>query len=62
MLQAPAVLVSPWLKRFADRYGYAGHALARALTIAWFYFTSIFFFRGVERIFPIVYASQPWLP
>jgi D-alanyl-lipoteichoic acid acyltransferase DltB (MBOAT superfamily) len=62
MLQAPAVIASPSLKRFADRYGAAGQALVRMLTIAWFFFTSIFFFRGVERVFPIVYASQPWLP
>jgi hypothetical protein len=62
MLQAPAVIASPSLKRFAERYGAAGQALVRMLTIAWFFFTSIFFFRGVERVFPIVYASQPWLP
>jgi hypothetical protein len=62
MLQAPAVIASPWLKRHADRLGIIGHATVRVLTIVWFYATSIFFFRGVERIFPIVYASQPWLP
>lgn len=62
MLQAPAVLASPWLKRQADRLGVVGHAMVRALTIVWFYATSLFFFRGVERVFPIVYASQPWLP
>jgi hypothetical protein len=50
------------LKAFADRYGRAGRAVVRLATISWFYFTSIFFFRGVERIFPIMYASQPWLP
>jgi hypothetical protein len=62
ILQAPAVIASPWLKRQADRYGHIGHATVRALTIGWFVVTSIFFFRGVDRIFPITYASEPWLP
>jgi hypothetical protein len=62
MLQAPAVIASPWLKRIADRYGNAGHGVVRTLTIVWFYFTSMLFFRGMDRIFPIVYASEPWLP
>jgi hypothetical protein len=61
-LQIPAVLVSPGLKRFADRYGTTGRWLARSLTIVWFYFTSMLFFRGVARVFPFSYASQPWLP
>lgn len=61
-LQAPAVIASPWLKRQADRYGLIGRAAARTFTIGWFVLTSIFFFRGVERIFPITYASKPWLP
>lgn len=59
MLQAPAVLASPWLKRQADRYGHIGHAAVRVLTIVWFVVTSIFFFRGVDRVFPITYASEP---
>src|SRR4029079_19502710 len=40
ILQAPAVLCSPYLKRLADRYGIAGRTLVRSLTILWFYFTS----------------------
>jgi hypothetical protein len=62
MLQAPAVIASPALKRFADRHGIVGRELVRLLTIIWFYFTSMLFFRGVERVFPVMYASQPWLP
>jgi hypothetical protein len=24
--------------------------------------TALFFFRGVERVFPFIYTSEPWLP
>ena len=62
LLQAPAVLCSRWLERLANRGGPLGSALARGLTIIWMATTSILFFHGVDRVFPFVYASEPWLP
>jgi hypothetical protein len=61
-LQAPAIMVSYRLERWTRRYGLWGDALTRAATILWFYFSSMLFFRGVERVFPIMYASESWLP
>jgi hypothetical protein len=62
LIQAPAVMVSPALDRLSRAWGSAGAALAHAATILWVGSTSIFFFEGVERIFPFMYASNPWLP
>ena len=42
-----------WPRRHRDR-SRVHHPLGRL--------TSIFFFDGVDRIFPFVYASEPWLP
>lgn len=56
-LQAPAVLVSPVLERFARTRGLGGTVVAHTLTILWFYATSILFFRGVQRVFPFLYAT-----
>jgi hypothetical protein len=39
-----------------------GGAAVRIVTAFWMYATSILFFHGVDRIFPFVYASDPWLP
>jgi len=61
MLQAPAVLLSAPLERLGRRGALAGKLLAHGLTLTWFYFTSIFFFHAVERIFPFMYASEPVL-
>ena len=58
MLQAPAVLISPSLERFARRTGVVGDAAVRITTVFWMYATSILFFHGVNRIFPFVYASD----
>jgi hypothetical protein len=62
MLQAPAVAVSGCLQPTIDRSGPALRTVSRCITILWFYFTSVFFFEGVNRIFPFVYGAQPWLP
>lgn len=62
ILQAPAILASRPLERAARQGGIGTKTFAHALTIAWFAITSIFFFHGVNRIFPVVYASEPWLP
>lgn len=62
MLQAPAVLASRPLHRFAVTHGVGGTLLARTLTVTWLGATSIFFFHGVSRVFPFLYASKPWLP
>lgn len=60
-LQAPAVLASIPLERLARRSAAAAVA-ARAFTILWMATTSLLFFHGVDRVFPFVYASDPWLP
>jgi D-alanyl-lipoteichoic acid acyltransferase DltB (MBOAT superfamily) len=62
ILQAPAVAVSGRLQPRIDRAGLAVRTLALGITVLWFYFTSVFFFEGVNRIFPFVYGTQPWLP
>lgn len=62
ILQAPAVAVSGWFQPMIDRAGPALRTVARCVTILWFYVTSVFFFEGVNRIFPFVYGARPWLP
>lgn len=55
-LQAPAVLLSPALERFARRGGLARKFIAHGVTILWFYVTSMLFFHGVQRVFPFLYV------
>jgi len=62
MLQAPAVLASRRLHRLAARGGTVGKSVARFMTFTWLFVTSMFFFHGVNRVFPFFYASEPWLP
>jgi len=62
LLQIPAVLLSPGLERFAKRRGPVGVVAAHAATILWMTASSVFFFRGVQNVFPFLYASTPWLP
>jgi hypothetical protein len=62
LLQIPAVLLSRSFERLIVTWGIAGQIVARGLTILWFGATSVFFFHGVDRVFPFVYASQAWLP
>lgn len=62
MLQAPAVLISRPLHHFAATHGTGGAILARAFTVTWMGASSIFFFHGVNRVFPFFYAAEPWLP
>lgn len=61
LLQAPAVMLSPALERFASR-GPLQSALARGATIAWFSLTSILFFTSADRVLPFFYVGRPWLP
>lgn len=61
-LQIPAVLISRRLARFARSHGTGGNIVAWSATMLWFYFTSMFFFHAVGRIFPGYYAGEPWLP
>jgi hypothetical protein len=60
--QAPAVMLSSRLQRFAKRNGVPGAVVARCVTILWFALTSVLFFNGVQRIFPFYYASRSFLP
>jgi hypothetical protein len=62
ILQAPAVVLSHRIAPFVNRGGPAIKTVARILTVLWFYITSVLFFEGVHRIFPFIYANQPWLP
>ncbi len=61
-LQAPAVIGSRRLERLVSSGGIAGNICARAFTVAWLAATSMLFFRGVDRVLPCFYASEPWLP
>ncbi len=58
LIQAPAVIFSPLLDRLSLRLPFVGAAIARAITILWIGATSIFFFHGVDLIFPFTYASE----
>jgi hypothetical protein len=60
LLQAPAVIASRGMERFAARWGVAGEIAIRAITLTWLVVTSVLFFRGVERVFPFVYAGDPY--
>jgi hypothetical protein len=62
LLQIPGILASGRLEQLARRGGLIGKMLAHAVSIVLMAGTSIFFFRGVDRIFPLMYVSQPWLP
>ena len=60
-IQAPAIMLSPKLKRLARRRA-VWKCIVNALTFLWFAFTSTLFFHGFNRVFPFFYASEPWLP
>ncbi len=62
LLQIPGILASGKLEQLAARPGWAGKAVAHGLSALWMGWTSIFFFHGMNRVFPIVYVSDPWLP
>jgi hypothetical protein len=62
LIQAPAVMFSPVLDRLAQSSPIIGAAAARTATVVWMGGTSIFFFHGLNLVFPFVYASEPWLP
>lgn len=62
MLQAPAALISRRLHHFAGTRGTAGTILTRTFTVLWIATSSIFFFHGVNLVFPFVYAAKQWLP
>lgn len=61
-LQIPAVLLSRRVERIAKTRGRLGRVVAHVSTILWFAVTSILFFHGVSRIFPMLYAGGLWLP
>ena len=61
LLQIPAVLVSGPLEQFARRTGTTGRIFAHAVTFLFLAATSVLFFKGMSRVFPIVYANpSPW--
>ncbi|MEX2140827.1 MAG: MBOAT family O-acyltransferase [Pirellulales bacterium] len=62
LIQVPAVIASPALDRLVLGWPVLGSTIARTATILWIGATSIFFFHGVDLIFPFVYTSEPWLP
>ncbi len=61
-LQAPAVLLSGQLEMFARKGGRSRKAAAHAITFAWLWATSFLFFHGIDRVIPVYYTSEPWLP
>jgi len=61
-IQGPAALASGRLERLAKRGGIAGKIIAHGATILFVGVTSVFFFDGLSRIFPFVYAGQSPLP
>jgi hypothetical protein len=61
MLQAPAVILSRHARRAATK-SRLGKIALRGSTVLWMWATSVFFFHGVNRVFPFFYASNPWLP
>ena len=61
MLQAPAVILFRLCQRVANG-SRAGRIALHGAAILWMWATSMFFFHGVNRVFPFFYVSQPWLP
>ncbi|MCG8651202.1 MAG: hypothetical protein MI861_15295, partial [Pirellulales bacterium] len=61
LLQAPAVILGRVFQRVAAESIW-GRFTLRGATILWMWTTSMFFFHGVNRVFPFFYASTPWLP
>ncbi|HUG17494.1 MAG TPA: MBOAT family O-acyltransferase [Planctomycetaceae bacterium] len=61
MLQVPAIITSRSLEHRV-RSSPTGRRLCYALTVLWFWLTSMLFFHGVDRVFPFFYVSEPWLP
>jgi hypothetical protein len=62
LIQAPAIALSPALGRLSRDRGIIGIVFAHTVTVLWMAFTSMFFFHGVDLIFPFMYTSEPWLP
>lgn len=62
MLQVPALLASRSIGGLRNRSRLAREVVGRVTTITWFAVSSILFFHGVDRVFPFVYTSTPWLP
>jgi D-alanyl-lipoteichoic acid acyltransferase DltB (MBOAT superfamily) len=62
LIQAPAIILSPALVRLSRTTGTIGIVIAHTATALWMGCTSIFFFHGVDLIFPFMYTSEPWLP
>ena len=59
-VQAPAIMASGRMKVFARRGGAAGAVWLA--TFLWLWATSFLFFHGINRVAPMYYASEPWLP
>lgn len=62
LLQIPGILLSKAIARFANSTGHAKKVLGRAFTALWLGTTSVFFFVGVDRVFPTFYAAERFLP
>jgi len=62
LLQAPAVMASGRLERWARRGGIAGKVAAHGATILFMAATSVLFFHGVAVVFPSILANGSPLP
>jgi hypothetical protein len=61
LLQIPAVLASRPLARLS-RGRPGGIVIGHVLTVAWMSVSSVFFFHGVDLVFPFFYAAESPLP
>lgn len=59
-LQAPAVMLWRYVER--RTMSSLGKTALHGSTVVWMWATSVFFFHGVDRVFPFFYVSEPWLP
>ena len=62
LLQAPAVIVSPRIERWARRGRPARAVVAHAGTLLFMAITSVFFFQGVALVFPEILPNPSPLP
>lgn len=60
ILQAPAIILWHRVQRATTTN--FGKIVLHGSTILWMWATSMFFFHGVNRVFPFFYVSDPWLP
>lgn len=56
-VQGPASIGSWYLNRLTRRWGFVGRLIMHGSTLMFLAITSVWFFYGVSRVFPFIYAS-----